>query len=187
MPARPSSTIFNRRRLTGFTIVELLIVIVVIGILAAITVVAFNGIQDRASNTARVSEIKEWQKLFTMYATEHGEYPFASGSHCLGTGFPDDNGDGIGDCWDVNVAGNRRSVSAALNTKLSTYGSLPNSNRDPIKGATTTIRMGPVAAWEGGQLRLLYWLKDTNRDCQGNTLRWFDDVSYACHIVMPAI
>lgn len=35
----------------GFTIVELLIVIVVIGILAAITIVAFNGIQERARNT----------------------------------------------------------------------------------------------------------------------------------------
>lgn len=33
---------------SGFTIVELLIVIVVIGILAAITIVAYNGIQDRA-------------------------------------------------------------------------------------------------------------------------------------------
>lgn len=33
----------------GFTIVELLIVIVVIGILAAITIVAFNGIQTRAN------------------------------------------------------------------------------------------------------------------------------------------
>ncbi|MDN5275377.1 MAG: Fimbrial protein [Candidatus Saccharibacteria bacterium] len=32
----------------GFTIVELLIVIVVIGILAAITIVAYNGIQNRA-------------------------------------------------------------------------------------------------------------------------------------------
>lgn len=37
----------------GFTIVELLIVIVVIGILAAITIVAYNGIQDRA-NLARI-------------------------------------------------------------------------------------------------------------------------------------
>ena len=33
---------------SGFTIVELLIVIVVIGILAAITIVAYNGIQSRA-------------------------------------------------------------------------------------------------------------------------------------------
>ena len=37
----------------GFTIVELLIVIVVIGILAAITIVAYNGVQER-SKTVRV-------------------------------------------------------------------------------------------------------------------------------------
>jgi len=38
------------RKSTGFTIVELLIVIVIIGILAAITVVAYNGIQKRATD-----------------------------------------------------------------------------------------------------------------------------------------
>ena len=37
---------------SGFTIVELLIVIVVIAILAAITIVAFNGIQERARASA---------------------------------------------------------------------------------------------------------------------------------------
>ena len=39
----------------GFTIVELLIVIVVIGILAAITIVAYNGVQNRAKTSAAQS------------------------------------------------------------------------------------------------------------------------------------
>ena len=42
----------------GFTIVELLIVIVIIGILAAITVVAYNGIQNRANDTAIQSDVR---------------------------------------------------------------------------------------------------------------------------------
>lgn len=43
----------------GFTIVELLIVIVVIGILAAITIVAFNGIQDRSRKSKIESDISQ--------------------------------------------------------------------------------------------------------------------------------
>jgi len=46
----------------GFTIVELLIVIVVIAILAAITIVAYNGIQQRAKTTASKSSAETVQK-----------------------------------------------------------------------------------------------------------------------------
>lgn len=39
---------------TGFTIVELLIVIVVISLFMAIVIVAFNGVRERANNTKTV-------------------------------------------------------------------------------------------------------------------------------------
>lgn len=63
----------------GFTIVELLIVIVVIGILAAITIVAFNGVQKQARDTERISEVKAMQKAIEMYRVEKGEYPLHTG------------------------------------------------------------------------------------------------------------
>jgi len=59
----------------GFTIVELLIVIVIIGILAAIVIVAYNGIQERARNAVRLSDVKTAQRLVEAYFAQNGEYP----------------------------------------------------------------------------------------------------------------
>jgi type II secretion system protein G len=64
-----------KQKESGFTIVELLIVIVVIGILAAITIVAFNGVQAKAKDAERISEVKTLQKAIEMYAVENGTYP----------------------------------------------------------------------------------------------------------------
>ena len=73
-----SMSSINRR---GFTIVELLIVIVVIAILAAITIVAFNGIQNRANQTAFRSDFSSTTKATEMYYNEEataGTYPFSA-------------------------------------------------------------------------------------------------------------
>lgn len=51
-----------RKSTSGFTIVELLIVIVVIGILAAITIVAYNGVQSRAQDTSVQSDLRNIAK-----------------------------------------------------------------------------------------------------------------------------
>lgn len=59
----------------GFTIVELLIVIVVIGILAAITIVAYNGVQQRARDVTRTSDISGIQKALELYRVDNGIYP----------------------------------------------------------------------------------------------------------------
>jgi len=59
---------------TGFTIVELLIVIVVIGVIAAITVVAFSGVQARARDTARKNDLAQLSKATKLYAVDNGDY-----------------------------------------------------------------------------------------------------------------
>lgn len=69
----------------GFTIVELLIVIVVIAILAAISIVAYTGIQQRAENTKTVAAVAEWAKIIRMYKAEEGSYPAMAS--CLGSGY----------------------------------------------------------------------------------------------------
>jgi len=60
---------------SGFTIVELLIVVVVIAILAAITIVAYNGIQTRASFTREKSDMVSINKAIQMYYVDNGAYP----------------------------------------------------------------------------------------------------------------
>lgn len=56
----------------GFTIVELLIVIVVIAILAAISVVAYNGIQQRSRDSRREQDIASTKKLLLAYNAING-------------------------------------------------------------------------------------------------------------------
>lgn len=60
---------------SGFTIVELLIVIVVIGILAAITIVAYNGVQDRAYTTTLKSDLSNASQQMELANATVGSYP----------------------------------------------------------------------------------------------------------------
>lgn len=59
----------------GFTIVELLIVIVVIGILAGLVVTTFTGIQQKARNTERETDIKAIHGQVEAYYAQNGKYP----------------------------------------------------------------------------------------------------------------
>ena len=65
----------NKNSSMGFTIVELLIVIVVIAILAAITIVAFNGIQNRAKASSAQSAETTVIKKAEAYNSVNSSYP----------------------------------------------------------------------------------------------------------------
>lgn len=64
----------NKSR-SGFTIVELLIVIVVIAILAAIGIVAYTGIQNRANDSAVQADLRGIANQLELYNAEWDAYP----------------------------------------------------------------------------------------------------------------
>lgn len=75
-------------RLQGFTLVELLIVIVIIAIVAAITVVAYNGIQNRANDSAVQSDIRGFAQVIELMNSRDGSYPTGGSATGDSTAFP---------------------------------------------------------------------------------------------------
>lgn len=71
---------------SGFTIIELLIVIVVIAILAAITIVAFNGVQSRARDASIDSAANQVLKAYNIWTSTSGKSPVETGYGWPGAG-----------------------------------------------------------------------------------------------------
>ena len=71
--ATKRTTKINQRQ--GFTIVELLVVVVLIAVLAAITVVGYNGISARATAASLQSDLSNAAKKLKMYQVDYGSYP----------------------------------------------------------------------------------------------------------------
>jgi len=87
MAQKASRTSFSSK---GFTIVELLIVIVVIAILAAITIVSYNGITQQAKEATKAAEISQWKKKAELHKIQNNivcpeGYVFIYGNAVLGT------------------------------------------------------------------------------------------------------
>lgn len=137
----------------GFTLVELLIVIVVIAILAAITIVAYNGMQDRATNATSESAANQVVKLVRSYAILNSGYPSTNRSCALES-----------PCY----YGGLLAVNATFRTNMATIGSLP-SGVPTWSGtyggvvydysATRTFDGTPTPVF------IFYFLKGTNLTC----------------------
>ena len=111
----------------GFTIVELLIVIVVIAILAAITIVAYNGIQARARDAQRQQDVQTITKALELYYTDNGQYPTSACASSCPTPKK------INSAWSTTSDGTWSILEAQLVPKY--LSSLP---KDPLASTTTS-------------------------------------------------
>jgi len=59
----------------AFTLIELLIVIVIIGILAVALIPRLVGMQGKARNVQRIADLKAIQSALELYQSEKGSYP----------------------------------------------------------------------------------------------------------------
>ena len=112
-----------RTKLHGFTIVELLIVIVVIAILAAISIAAYTNIQQRAKNTAIINAASQSLKMIEAYIAANGTYP-SKYNACITV----DSGCQV----DLN-SDSITSSNSTFNTIMATVGTLPKSV--PVEGS----------------------------------------------------
>lgn len=71
----------------GFTIMELLIVIVVIAVLAAISVVVYRGVQERDKEAAIISDLSNFSKQAELYRVENDGYPNVTEAVLSNVGF----------------------------------------------------------------------------------------------------
>lgn len=76
---------------SAFTIVELLIVIVVIGILAAISIVSYTGVQNKSIAATLQSDLVSASRQLRLYYVDHGTYPTGFDSTYCPTGVTDAN------------------------------------------------------------------------------------------------
>jgi len=119
----------------GFTIVELLIVIVVIGILAAITIVAYSGIQSRARDTRRMQDLASLATATKLYAADNNDDYAAINCGSGGNGWLGSDYDGAG-------------PAVSINTCLTQNGYLPKVLTDP-SGSSTCGGLGCYAYMKG--------------------------------------
>ena len=171
----------------GFTVIEVLIVIFIIGVLSALVFVNYSGVQDDARNAQKITDLKAWKNVFDTYAARKGGYPDpgptssptnvdsrdGSYGYCLGTGFPN------GKCREYEQPAGEltynESDNADLMTELKTVvPNLPTGPKIPVGGG-----VGPFVSFrpesEGGNIHMITFLKSSEDTCPNNLLTgWYD-------------
>lgn len=74
------------RRIAAFTLVEIMIVVVIIGLLAALAIPAFQRSRERTFVSRLTNDFRQYESSFARYAIENGQFPAAAGAGVIPAG-----------------------------------------------------------------------------------------------------
>ena len=108
----------------GFTIIELIVVIAIIAVLAAIVITNVNGYMAKARDSRRAADIRNIQVALAMYYASNGNYPASGGA-------TSPNGS-----WSNSNDSSWTTLATALNPYVSSLHKDPNQSSSDWPGGT---------------------------------------------------
>jgi Tfp pilus assembly protein PilE len=159
------AVMLSKKHIYGFTVVELLVVIVTIVILATLSFVMYDGAVMKARNAQTADAVSKYLDVLEVYYTDHGNYPSrgsGTGGTCLGrSSYP------AGNCW----SGNATTDNTFMTTlETAAKSQLPEAAVSKTTGSLTGIWFSPLTAWvngiDGHQAQfLVYMIEGNNVRC----------------------
>lgn len=139
----------------GFTLVELLVVMSLIGVLAALGVGSFRTAQVRGRDAQRKSDLKQIANALELFYTDHGRYPSASGSSIAGCAYNPTTAIGVACVWGSSTFTDGKTVY---------FKTMP---ADPASSGSYSYEIVPLSSNQ--KFKLYATLENTeDQDCLNN-------------------
>lgn len=144
-----------KRTLHGFTMVEMILVIAVLGILVTITGIGWTAVSSNSRDQARAQDVKQWASTFDLYKSRFAIYPilpssFGSGipghTFCLGTFNQDQPANYNSKCGQYKLTASTRTFDATAADTLTMLDEVKKIGNIPQNGgyAVQDTIVGPI-------------------------------------------
>jgi len=148
---KQKAEVFQLYSNAAFTIVELLVVIVIIGILAAVTLVSYSSISKQAVISSMQSDLSNASTALKAFQVEIGNYPFTISADCSASPDTQTNkclepsGDNVFSNYVASNSAVPKTFSLTVSNPSHSYSYVITSESKPISLAPAPN--GPVADW----------------------------------------